>query len=281
MTGFGWLGRFTWAGIWFVILFVLFRFCLGGGRGATALPGGSPLPLAIFSALGLAAMFNPILHVWSLWLVPIASLWPFISSRPWKTPRRYVVPLVVAAIASLSVCAGFYFAGRGPSRSAVLPIFADGRRVCVRSHEPDVWVADDRNTIGWLWAPKEIRYFYSAHPMTKAMGYVEKLANVPSHVRRLAVAGSLCREYVKLWKEGAAPKAEELVFLSPGMPIDSVPESLRRSCKFAFVVGEFAARYKNVYGNLDNSADVVQIEGAEVYLPGWVGLILSDYVFQK
>ena len=281
MTGFGWFGRFTWAGIWFALLFALFRFCLGCGRGATALPGGAPLPLAEFSALCVAAMFNPILRVWSLWLVPIASLWPFIASRPWKTPRRYAVPAVAAAIVSLSVCAGFYFAGRGPSRSAALPVFTDGNRVCVRSQEPGIWVADDRNTIGWLSAPKEVRYFYAAHPKAEALGYVQKLTDVPPRVRRLAVAGNLCREYVKLWKEGGAPKAEELIFLSPGMPIGDVPESLRRSCKFAFVVGEFAARYKNVYGDLDDSADVVQIEGAEVYLPGWVGLILSDYIFQK
>ena len=281
MTGFGWFGRFAWAGIWFAMLFSLFRFCLGTGRGATAQPGGLPLPLAEFSALCVAAMFNPILHVWSLWLVPVASLWPFIASRPWKALRRYAVPAAAAAVAAISVCAGFYFAGRGPSRSAALPVFTDGRRVCVRSREPGIWVADDRNTIGWLFAPKEVRYFYAAQPMAKALGYVQKLTDVPPQVRRLAVAGNLCREYVKLWKDGVAPKAEELIFLSPGMPIGDVPESLRRSCKFAFVVGEFAARYEDVYGCLDTSDEVVQIEGAEVYLPGWVGLILSDYVFKK
>ena len=267
MTGFGWIGRFAWASAWFIMLFVLFRFAAGGG---------SPLPLAAFSALGLAAMFNPLLHKWTLWLLPVASLWPFVSSRPWKSLRRYVVPTAAAAVAALSVCAGFYFAGRGPSRSAVLPIFADGRRVCVRAREPGIWFADDRNTLGYRNAPKEIRYFYTAYPLARPLGYVQKLSDVPSPVRRLAVAGSLCREYVKLWKEGAAPKAEELIFLSPGMPLGDVPEELRKSCRFAFVVGEFAARYENVYGSLDASDEVVQIEGAEVYLPGWVGFVVEQ-----
>ena len=65
-------------------------------------------------------------------------------------------------------------------------------------------------------------------------------------------------------------------FLSPAMPLDAVPESLRRSCKFAMVVGEFAARYEDVYGHL-NASDrgVLVTEGAEAYLPGWVGLVLS------
>ncbi len=272
MTGFGWFGRFAWAGIWFVVLFALFRFAAGGG---------SPLPSAMCTALGVAAMFNPVLHEWTLWLLPVASVCPFVVSRPWNVPRRYAVPTVAAAIVSLLVCAGFYLAGRGPSRNAALPVFADGSRVCVRSQDPGIWFADDRNTLGYLNAPKEIRYFYSAYPLSRPLGYVQKLTDVPSRVHRLAVAGNLCREYVKLWKEGGAPKAEELIFLSPGMPLADVPGELRKSCSFAFVVGEFAARYENVYGNLDASDDVVQIEGAEVYLPGWVGLILSDYVFKK
>ena len=267
MTGLGWFGRFAWAGIWLAVLFVLFRFAAGGG---------APLPLAVFSTLGLAAMFNPLLHEWTLWLVPVASLWPFVASRPWKAPRRYAVPAVLAAVASLSVCAGFYFVGREPARRAVLPVFADGRRVCVCSHEPDIWFADDRDTLGYVNAPKEIRYFYLAHPQARALGYVQKLADVPPQVRRLAVAGSLCSEYVKLWQEGNAPKAEELIFLSPGMPIDAVPGDLRKSCKFAFVVGEFAARYEDVYGRLDGSNEVVQLKGAEVYLPGWVGYIVEQ-----
>ncbi len=266
MTGFGWFGRFVWGFVWLAVLFSFFRYSAGGG---------SPLPLAMFSAMALGAMFNPIIHVWSLWIVPVASLWPFVASRPWKVPKRFCVPLAVAAVISFSVCAAFYWAGREPSRLAVPSVFADGGRVCIGSREPSIWVADDRYTLGWLFAPKEIRYFYSAHLGAKPLGYVQKLSDVPSRVRRLAVAGGLCREYVKLWEAGNAPKAEELIFLSPGMPLEAVPESLRRSCKFALVVGEFAARYVNVYGHLDGADGVVVTEGAEAYLPGWVGLILS------
>ena len=190
------------------------------------------------------------------------------------------MPFTAATVISLSICAACYWIGREPSRLAVLSITADGGRVCVGSRNPDVWVADDRYSLGWLFAPKAIRHFYSAHPGAKPLGYVQKLSDVPSRVRRLAVAGKLCHEYVRLWKAGDAPKVDELIFLSPGMPFDAVPESLRRSCKFAFIVGEFAARYKDVYGQLfasnGNARDgVVVTEGAEVYQPGWVGLILS------
>lgn len=266
MTGLGWFGRFAWVFTWLVVLFSLFRFSAGGG---------SPLPLAVLSALCLAAVFNPLLHVWTLWIVPLASLWPFVAARPWRMTKRYLAPIAVAAVVSISVCAAFYITGRKPSRLASLPISTDGRRVSVGSGKPDIWVVDDRYTIGWLYAPKEIRYFYYAHPTAKPLGYVQKVSDVPFRVRRLVVAGGLCREYVKLWNAGVAPKADELIFLSPCMPIDAVPAKLRRSCKFAMVVGEFAARYESVYGHLDGQDGVVLTEGAEAYLPGWVGLILS------
>ena len=266
MTGFGWVGRFAWGFAWLALLLSLLRFSANGG---------SPLPLAVFSALGLAAMFNPLLHVWTLWIVPVASLWPFAASRPWKAPRGYALPLVASLVATLAVCTAFYLSGRGVSRLAIPSIFTDGRRVFVGSRNPHVWIADDRYTIGWLFAPKEIRHFYSAYPTARPLGYVQKLSDVPSRVRRLAVAGNLCREYVKLWNAGVAPAADELLFLSPGMPLDAVPEGLRKSCRFAMVVGEFAARYESVYGHLGEADEVVLTEGAEVYLPGWVGLILS------
>lgn len=266
MTGFGWVGRFAWAFLWLVALLSLFRFFLGGG---------SPLALAQLSALGVAAMFNPLLHVWSLWIVPLVSLWPFAVSRPWKAARRYIVPAAIAAVVALAICIAFWRAGREPSRLAAPSISTDGKRVCVGSRNPDVWVVDDRYSIGWLFAPKEIRYFYSAHPGAKPLGYVQRVSDVPKRVRRLAVAGKLCREYVKLWKAGKAPVADELIFLSPCMPIDAIPERLRGSCQFAMVVGEFAARYAEVYGLLDGRDRVVVIEGAEAYLPGWVGLILT------
>ena len=266
MTGFGWLGRFAWAFMWLAALLSLFRFSAGGG---------SPLALAQLSALGIAAMFNPLLHVWSLWIVPLLSLWPFAASRPWRAVRRYVVPVVIAAVAAIAICVAFWLAGRDASRRAVPSISTDGKRVFVGSSKPDVWIADDRYTVGWLFAPKEIRHFYSAYPGAKPLGYVQRLSDVPPRVRRLAVAGGLCREYIKLWKAGDAPKASELIFLSPGMSLDAVPLRLRRSCKFAMVVGEFAARYATVYGQLETADEAILTEGAETYLPGWVGLILT------
>ena len=88
------------------------------------------------------------------------------------------------------------------------------------------------------------------------------------------VAGKHCLEYVRLWKQGRAPKAGELVFLSPSFGPKAVPMELRLNSRFMMVVGEFAARYADVYGPEDDFPEWVgTAPGAELYIPGW-----TDYV---
>ena len=267
MVGWGWIGRFLWAFVWFGLLAVL---------GRSVFKGVSPLPLALFSAFAFSAMFNPLMHDWTLWLVPLGSMGLFLYRRPWRDWRLYRLPAVVSAALSIVVCASFYFCGRVKSAAARPPIRTDGNCVFVGTAQPDAWIVDDRATIGWLFAPKEIRSFYRASSDVPSLGYAEKFDAVPKKVRRLAIASGRCREYIDLWRRGKAPKADDLIFLSPAMPLEDVPVQLRKSCRFRMVVGEFAARYVNNYGPLPVSSDeVVVSKGAEVYLPNWIGYTLG------
>jgi hypothetical protein len=147
--------------------------------------------------------------------------------------------------------------------------------VTVGSPTPDSWIVDDRTTVGWLFAPKDIRAFYKLYPDASAFGYAENVKAVPKSVKRLSVAGCRCREYIELWREGKAPKADELVFLSPEMPLDKIPLRLRKSCRFRMVLGEFAARYADVYGQTSPSEEFVVVKGAEVYVPTWMHYALG------
>jgi hypothetical protein len=266
MVDFGWFGRFLWVFAWTALLAALVRFAVGGG---------SPLPLALFTILGVASVFNPLLHVKTLWLLPLASLGFFLVARPWKEARRYLLPGGIALAVSLAVLVAFYLGGSGDSRNARPRIHTDGDRVFIGSEEPSTWIVDDRYTLGWLFAPKEIRYFYSHIPNAGALGYAQSVKSVPARVGRLVLAGRRCAEYIDLWKAGKAPSAVELLFISPAMPLASVPERLRRESRFKMVVGEFAARYEQVYGKIGNSDEIAIAEGAEVYVPGWVGLAVG------
>ena len=265
MVGLGWFGRFAWGFAWFALLGMLCRF---------SWRGGSPLPLALFLMLAVSAMANPILHKVSLWLVPLASLGLVARSGPQRPWRNLKPPLAVAAVLSFVLVVGFYLSGLRASRDANPTIYADGKRVFVGSTKPSVWIVDDRYTLGWLFAPKELRYFYRSVPNARAIGYTEKIAAVPKKVDRLVVAGNLCREYVEAWVKGDAPRAKELLFISPGFGLKEVPSRLMQSCRFVMVVGEFAARYVDVYGELEPSGNVAIAPGAEVYIPGWMSLAI-------
>ena len=266
MVGLSWFGRFAWGFAWFALLAVLFRF---------SWYGGSPLPLALFLMLAASAMANPILHKTSLWLVPLASLGLVARSCPQRAWRDLKLPLIIAGVLALMLVGGFYFSGLYASRDAKLTIHTDSKSVFVGSSTPAVWVVDDRYTLGWLFAPKELRYFYKSVPNARAMGYTEKIAAVPKRVHRLVIAGKLCRDYIKAWVKGEAPRAEELVFISPGFGLKEVPPRLMTSCRFQMVVGEFAARYVDVYGELEPSDNVALAPGAEVYIPGWMSLAIA------
>ena len=266
MVGLGWIGRFLWLFGWFALFAVL---------GRNVFRGGTPLPLALLLALALTAMFNPILHDWTLWLIPLASMWFFVRLKPWHEWRIYRFPIVFSAMLSLAACGAFYFFGRGPASVASPSVYTDGKCVFVGSTNPQAWIVDDRATVGWLFAPREIRSFFRMFPNAPSLGYAETFRAVPDKVRRLAIASGKCREYIGLWLQGKAPKADELVFLSPEMPLKDIPIQLRQSCKFCMVIGEFAARYVNVYGTVTPSDNVVVEKGAEVYLPRWIGFTLG------
>ena len=266
MVGFGWAGRFLWAFGWLALAVVF---------GRAVFKGGSPLPLALFLSLGVSAVFNPILHDWTLWLIPVASAGLFAFHGPWRDWRAYRLPAAVAAVLSVSVCVAFWLCGRDASAAAKPPIHSDGKVVTVGSMAPDSWIVDDRTTIGWLFAPKDIRAFYGLYPDAPAIGYAESVEAVPDRVRRLSVAGCRCREYIRLWRKGKAPKADELVFLSPSMPLNEIPLRLRKSCRFRMVVGEFAARYADVYGHASPSDEFVVVKGAEAYVPTWMHYALG------
>lgn len=266
MVALGWCGRFVWVFGWFALFAVLCRF---------ACKGGSPLPLALMFALGFSAVGNPILGVKMLWLVPLASLALVLQARPWRDWRSYRWALGFAGAAALAVLLAFYIPGRKDSKAASLPVRTNGHTVILGKGEPRVWVVDDRYTLGWLFAPKLVRNYYMQTAETRPFGYTEEIKALPRRVKRLVVAGRKCEDYLALWSRGKAPQAEELVFISPPFALSDVPLPLRQACRFMMVLGEFAARYVDVYGPMQDSAEIGIATGAEVYIPGWVDFALG------
>lgn len=264
LVAMGWIGRFLWLAAWLglpLTLLVLVR------------KGLSPLPAALWTTLAVAAVFNPVLTSWSLWLLPVASLalvakidWKKLGGWSWK-------PALGAVLGAVALCGLFFVVGSKPLPYPNPHLIVKGDSVLVNGINPEAWVVDDEETLGWLMAGKEMRIFCNRVPHAGAMGYTKDLQEVPATVRRLLVARGKCREYLDLWSKGQAPKAKELVFISPDIPPSEIPERLRSTCSFMMILGEFATRYREVYGNSEFPDWVGTVDGAEIYIPGWVSLV--------
>lgn len=265
MVKLGWAGAFLWLFGWFGGLLAL---AMRIKRGATA------LPLAMWAMFGIAGIFNPVMNSWTLWLIPLFTLVPLLLSKPRRLCRGYCVAFGIGAVLAAGVLGYCIYRGSADARGQ-LAVSTRGARVMVNGENPKVWVVDDGETLGWVQAAKEIRCYYAARPRSPALGYVRDLKLVPSGVRRLVLSGRCCAEYVELFKKGLAPRVREIIFISPPFGVDGVPFDLATTCKFRMLVGEFAQRYVDVYGDDFSPSWVITVPGSELYVPGWVGYALS------
>lgn len=262
----GWCGRFLWILGWISVVICAFW---------AAWRGGSPLPVALWTMLASAGIFNPVLNSWTLWVLPVVSLALFWRVRPWREWRSYGFLLGVALLLSVCVVGFFVFAavrvdgGRSPS------IHADNGRVLVNGEHPVVWVVDDEKSLGWYMAAKDVRHFYEASPKRRPLGFVRDISRLPSQMDRLVLAGEQCRRFLKLWMVGKAPCAREVYFVSPPFGPGKIPPRLLADCRFAMILGEFAAQYVDVYGKAPFPDWVYLVPGAEVYIPGWVDMVTA------
>ena len=260
LVGYGWFGRCLWLFGWLTALAVLF---------AAAKRGLSPAAPAVWFVLFTASAFNNMLERWELWVLPIAAMIWFAASRPWKSWRDYRRPVLLSLAAAVLVVAILFVVGHVVER-AIPPVRRSGRAVTINGNRPECCLVDDGQMFGGIYTQNLIRRHYMQNPKSPAVAYVQTLADVPSGVRRLVIAGDRCRDYLELLAKGRAPKADELVFVSPPFGPRSVPEELPRRCQFRLVIGEFAARYVDVYGERPYPDWTIVVKGAELYIPDWL-----------
>ena len=264
----GWIGRYCWIAGWLAAILLPAKY---------ALRGGSPLPCAAALALCIAAFFNPVLAEPWLICAPTALImaWWLWRARPWTEPRFYAAPAAVCAVAALAGCIALKCAGEAQNRTGGIAIRCDGGRVAVNGSAPDVWVLDDFKTLGWILAPREIRFFCESVEGAPAIGYATRLEDVPDDCKRLIAGGERCRDFLAAWRRREAPRVSSLVFVSPTFAPSEVPQALRRETAFCMVVGEFAARYLETGGSGALPDWVAVAPGAETYIPGWVSFCIA------
>ena len=82
--------------------------------------------------------------------------------------------------------------------------------------------------------------------------------------------------FLDLYRQGRAPRAREIAFVSPTFAPKSIPPGLFASGGVGVLLGEFAARYVDVYGEGPHPRPLVTIvEGAELYIPNWTSYVIG------
>ena len=255
LAEFGLPGGAAYLFLWFAVLF---------SAGALAGRGRTPVPLAVWTALGVAGCFNPV-QVWGwAWVAPVATL-------PLLRPGRRA--LAWAGVAALFALAGCWAAGRclGDGGRGVRAC-RNGARVCFGGVAPERWVVDDGHVLdggypGFL--GKELRTLAAKQPGMPPVGVVRHPADLPPRMKVLVLAGRSAERFLEM---SVRPVADRIVFLSPPFGPDRVPEDLRSRCETLLVCGEFAATRMGITG--DSPDWMFVVGGAELYVPDWTELLL-------
>ena len=259
----GWAGRYGYLLLWMALL-----ACSLYG----AISGGSPLPLAMWSAFGVADCFSYLNEEPILWLIPLLTL----GWLPFRHFARHVCGTAfVAGCASLLaglVLAAFWLTGLVMERGKVRIVAGDDGQVTVNGVRPSVWLVRDDAVLdgGYqVYFGKELREHCMAYPDAPALGVVRSSADLPATARRIVLAGRSGVDFLARWKASPVHFAglKDVVFLSPPFTWKAIPREFLAGRKVTVGVGAIAARLSKDYDDPPDWVDVVP--ESELYLPGW------------
>ena len=271
LVGYGWFGRWAWICGWLLALGLLWKFALRGFGSAG---------LAVVSSLLVASLFNVMLSEWALWVLPM-FFGAFFAYRfacgEWREWRGYLAWSGLAVVMSVAFL-GALFALCHCMEPTVPRIRNTNGVVIIGEGEPSAWIVDDGETLGGIYTQNLLRRHYiradkAGKARPPAVAYCRTLSQVPARVVRLVLAGRQGANYLELLRHDMAMSARETVFISPPFGPKAVPESLFRRTNIALLLGEFAARYVDVYGEGPYPNWVTLVKGAELFVPNW-----TDYV---
>lgn len=268
LVGYGWVGRFFWLFGWFAAIALLWKFALRGFGAAG---------VAVVTVLFTASSFNLMLGRWELWILPAGVGGWFVYRMirgEWRERSGYLkwigIAAIVAAvgwIALYAVCTNL--------KPTTPRVRCDEGRVIIGEGEPQVWIVDDGETLGGIYTQNLLRRHYlGGNP--PAAAYCRSVGEVPKKgVRRLVLAGRQGRNYLDAFAAGVAPMPQQLAFVSPPFGPSKIPSSLQDYCAVGMLLGEFAARYVDVYGEGPYPSWVTIVKGAELYIPNWTGYVIG------
>jgi hypothetical protein len=263
-----WLVELGWIG-GFAYLAALF-----GGLGLLlwwSRKDGSPLPAAMLTVLTVAGLFNSVMESPTLWILPIASLATCFLGRTSIIGLRHLRnAALVGAGSALVVMATLLIIGSTGRKAPTLR--ASKGKVVVNGSSTETWVVDDGAVLGRGFLGKELRLYYDSFPQDPPLGVVWSLDDLPGNCKHVAVAGKSCKAFLARAEEDRsfADRFATITFISPPFAASEIPSTLH----VRTIQGELALRHLPA-STLPSEALTV-VPGAELYVPGWMRLILAQ-----
>ena len=268
-------GGFVLGGLYVFIWALVFAWGL-----SWACRGGSPVPLAVSAAYFIASSFNP-MNWWTQgFCMPAAVLawgaWKMRKGRFMTSGRETASPLkrtlMWAGIVTAVVLAGAgVVVWLSPEQDIPIHVGWLGRRIVVGAGEPKVWLVDDGFVLGGDYSGfpgREIRKYYQANPGAEPLGIVSDFDDLPSGgIERLIVTGKRCWDYLE-----RPEVAAQTVLLTPPFGCDKLLRKMEEGANLQVLTGAFAARLTGADRSQGEWVHI--IPGAEVYVPGWLDLLV-------
>ena len=259
----GWGKGAVYLFVWVFPLFLLLGF---------AKKGGNPLPAAIWTALNISCVFNVVLGVWSVWLIPVASLSLLAFDRRWLSrgfllrTAKWSLAAVMFALASVFIATRF-----APESDPRLRM--RGNVLTVGAEVPHIILIYDGQSLGGVSMPLDLRHALEVQPEMPTVEIVSGTDEIPSIAgKHLILVGKTGDELMhRLATVPYLKLPSSITFIAPTFPPTRIPGKILKTCKTRYIIGEFAARYIKELEKPPSWVEIVH--GAEVYIPSWMAYL--------
>ena len=217
----------------------------------------------------------------SLWVIPSLALVPAIpplARRIKAHPLGFAATTAFSAAAGVAVCAVLIAAGASQLKGDAAAVRRTGGIVTIGYGSPEVYLAADyrplsRFRIGSF--GKDVREWMAAHPGEGTLHVVESLDSIPQGADRLVLSGLRSADFLKAMKDESSRtrlnSAGSIAFLSPVTPSTVMKDAFYHRTGAQVFLGEHLAKVN------ERSAKpwVHVIPGAELYIPGWMNIVMK------
>ena len=246
----GWLLRFAYIALWFIVIAVCFPLSASQWNGIT---------LGEWLCLGTGMLFSSVGETLLLWLIPTLFLIFTIGNR-WLLFRN-ILPmkrLISIVILSAISCFIFYLTGMKGYQ-----IFYDGRKTIVGKGKPTIWLVKDETVLGEY---EYARYLRSSQQTS--VGIVDHLADLPwdAGTAWIIIAGSLDDNEKWLLKTTINKFAKTILISPCFFPEELGVYSIPNDKLSVWFGGLSQSNYRFIW---EMNSKINTIQGSQDFIPNW------------